>query len=158
MSWFLLCMSYLQCQCAWYSQPPPPEFPAVVCGSPGYQPPYGSAAGCGGQDLSRSRYGPWLLRHHRPSSSFAPGAVDKIALFPLTHSALTTTQPDNAHSDMNDKFWGLETISKGSKCQTTPGSGVSSPRCRVAHRAKYKIQLSEMRSFNASLQQHGLYC
>lgn len=26
-------LSYLQCWCAWYSRPPPPEFPAVVCGS-----------------------------------------------------------------------------------------------------------------------------
>ena len=32
-------LSYLQRWCAWYSRPPPPEFPAVVCGSPGCQPP-----------------------------------------------------------------------------------------------------------------------
>lgn len=44
----IMCASYLQCWCAWYSRPPQPEFPAVVCGSPGYQPPYGAAAGCGG--------------------------------------------------------------------------------------------------------------
>lgn len=32
-------LSYLQCWCAWYSRPPPSEFPVVVCGSPRYQPP-----------------------------------------------------------------------------------------------------------------------
>lgn len=32
-------VSYLQRWCAWYSRPPPPEFPAVVCGSLRSPPP-----------------------------------------------------------------------------------------------------------------------
>lgn len=45
--------SHLQCWCAWYSRPPPPEFPGVVCGSPGYPRPWGAAAGSAGSGISR---------------------------------------------------------------------------------------------------------
>lgn len=146
-------LSYLQCWCALYSRPPPPEFPAVVCGSPRYQLPWGAAAGCEGWDLRISRYGPRLLLHHRPSSSFSPtGAVDQFALFPFKHTA-----PSLPHSlitrsaRIRTSFGGLETLSKGSKCQTTPGSGSPLPAAvlRAPRRAKYKSPLSERRSFHA---------
>lgn len=90
----LLCTSYLRCLCASYSRPPPPASPAAACGSPGCPPPCGAAAGCGGSGLSISRYGPWLLRHHRPSSSFGPRRCGKKIAPPHRHHHFTTTCPD----------------------------------------------------------------
>lgn len=57
---FVLRRSYLRCWCAWYSRPLQPEFPAAVCGNPGYPPPFDSvaAAGCGGSGSCISRCGP----------------------------------------------------------------------------------------------------
>lgn len=94
-------LAYLQCWCAWYSRPPPPEFPAVACGSPRYPLPWGAAAGCGGLDLGIFRYGPQPLRYPRPSSSFRLGGSFRyFTLFPFKHAApLTATYPENAQRE-----------------------------------------------------------
>lgn len=69
--------------------------------------------------------------HHLFTSA---GAVDNFAFFPFKHAApLTATYPDNAQRENGDKFKWLHTVSAGSKCQTTPGSGSSLPTA-----AKYK--------------------
>lgn len=141
---FSASISYLQCWCVWYSWPPPPEFPAVVYGSLRYQPPWGAAAGCEGWGLSISRYGPWLLLHHRPSSSLCPPTLElkiNVALLAFQHTApLTTTYLITPSAKNQDKFWGSRNLSKGLKCLTTPESGFPLPAAVlcVPQRAKYK--------------------
>lgn len=57
---------------------------------------------------------------------------------------------------MNDKFWRARNGLKRIEMSDNTGIGVSSFHRRFAHSAKYKNQLSETRSFNASLQQRAL--
>lgn len=68
--------------------------------------------------------------HHHPLTSAVAG--DNFAFFAVRHAApLTATYPDTAQRENRDKLKWLKTVSAGSKCQTTPGSGSSLPTATV---------------------------
>lgn len=90
--------------------------------------------------------------HHHPFTSAV--AVDNFAFFAFRHAApLTATYPDTAQRENRDKFKWLKTVSAGSKCQTTPGSGSSLSTATVPPRQSRAEEAEGMKDAHlASLQ------